>query len=136
MRGEFEHVIDEKGRMFIPSKFRAELGCRFVLTKSVNKCLVAYPTADWEAFEEKLRSFPSNKSTPLLRFFVAASQDMELDGQGRILVPQKLRSYAELDKNIVVVGMIDHLEIWDADAWEGECVSPEAASDIMAELGI
>ena len=136
MRGEFEHVIDEKGRMFIPSKFRAELGCRFVLTKSVNNCLVAYPTADWEAFEEKLKSYPSNKATPLLRFFVGSSQDMELDGQGRILVPQKLRSYAGLDKNIVVVGMIDHLEIWDAEAWENESVSPASAEELMAELGI
>lgn len=136
MRGEFEHVIDEKGRMFIPSKFRAELGCRFVLTKSVNKCLVAYPTADWEAFEEKLKSYPANKSTPLLRFFVGSSQDMELDGQGRILVPSKLRTYADLKKNIVVVGMIDHLEIWDIDEWERESVSPVSAADIMAELGI
>lgn len=136
MRGEFEHVIDEKGRMFIPSKFRAELGCRFVLTKSVNNCLIAYPTADWEAFEEKLKSYPSSKSTPLLRFFVGSAQDMELDAQGRILVPQKLRSYASLGKNIVVVGMIDHLEIWDAEAWEGGSITPEAAADLMAELGI
>ena len=136
MRGEFEHVIDEKGRMFIPSKFRAELGCRFVLTKSVNNCLVAYPTADWEAFEAKLKSYPSSKSTPLLRFFVGSSQDMELDGQGRVLVPQKLRSYAGLEKNIVVVGMIDHLEIWVAEAWENGIVSPETAGELMEELGI
>ena len=136
MRGEYAHVIDEKGRLFIPSKFRTELGCSFVLTKGLGKCLAAYPLSEWALFEQKIKALPTRKSRELQLFFVAPSQDMELDGQGRVLVPQKLRSYAGLEKNIVVVGMIDHLEIWDAEAWENGIVSPETAGELMEELGI
>ncbi len=115
MRGEFEHVIDEKGRMFIPSKFRAELGCKFVLSKNTSGCLVAYPVEEWEAFEAKLKSFPPSKARPLIRFYVGSAYDVELDTQGRVLIPQKLREFAGLGKNVVIYGFVDHLEIWDAD---------------------
>ncbi len=136
MRGEYAHIIDEKGRLFIPSKFRTELGCSFVLTKGLGKCLSAYPLGEWAKLEEKIKSLPTRKSRELQLFFVAPSQDMELDGQGRILVPQKLREYANLTKNLVTVGMIDHLEIWSEEEWEGQNLTPEYISDVLDEAGI
>ena len=122
--------------MFIPSKFRAELGCRFVLTKSVNKCLVAYPTADWEAFEEKIRSLKSKQALELQRYFVAPAQDSVPDGQARVLLSQKLRAHAKLDKNVLVAGMGNHLEIWDEETWDSMNPSAEQIESIMEEAGI
>lgn len=136
MRGEYAHVIDEKGRLFIPSKFRTELGCSFVLTKGLGKCLAAYPLNEWAAFEEKIKALPTRKSRELQLFFVAPSQDMELDGQGRILVPQKLRTYAGLHKSLVIVGMIDHLEIWSEEEWEAQNLTSDYIMDVMDEAGI
>jgi len=136
MLGTYEHVIDEKGRMFIPSKLRSELGCRFVLTKGVNRCLVAYPLKEWEAFEAKLNSFPRSEVAKLIRFFVGSAHDMEIDGQGRILVPQPLRAFAELEKNVMVVGASGCLEIWAAEAWTRGDVEPEEADAIMKKLGM
>lgn len=136
VRGEYAHVIDEKGRLFIPSKFRTELGCSFVLTKGLGKCLAAYPLSEWNLFEEKIKSLPTRKSRELQLFFVAPSQDMELDGQGRVLVPQKLREYASLSKNLVIVGMIDHIEIWDETEWNAQNLTPDYIADVMDEAGI
>ncbi|MBR5543632.1 MAG: division/cell wall cluster transcriptional repressor MraZ [Oscillospiraceae bacterium] len=136
MRGEYAHIIDEKGRLFIPSKFRSELGCSFVLTKGLGKCLSAYPLTAWASLEEKIKALPTRKSRELQLFFVASSHDMELDGQGRILVPQKLREYANLSKNLVTVGMIDHLEIWSEEEWEAQNLTPDYIADVMDEAGI
>ncbi len=136
MRGEFAHVIDDKGRFFIPAKLRTELGVSFVLTKGLGKCLAAYPLSEWALFEEKIKSLPTRKSRELQLFFVAPSQDIELDGQGRMHIPQKLREYAGLSKNLIVVGMIDHIEIWDEDEWNGMNLTPDHIADVMDEAGI
>ena len=87
-------------------------------------------------FEEKIKSLPTRKSRELQLFFVAPSQDMELDGQGRILVPAKLRAYAGLDKNLVIVGMIDHLEIWSEEEWNAQNLTSDYIMDVMDEAGI
>ncbi len=131
MKGEFAHVIDEKGRLFIPAKFRAELGCSFVLTRGLGKCLAAYPISEWKAFEEKIMSYSPRKSRELQLYFVATSHDMELDSQGRILVPAKLRAFAGLEKNLVVVGMVDHLEIWDESEWDKTNLTPDYIMDVL-----
>lgn len=136
MRGEFSHVIDAKGRLFIPAKFREELGYTFVITKGIDKCLYVYPLGEWDIFEAKINALPSKQARPLQLFFVAGSQDCELDGQGRVLVPQKLREYAKLDKNAVVVGMTNHIEIWDEGEWNARELAPESIADIMELSGI
>lgn len=136
MRGEYSHAMDAKGRLFIPAKFREELGYSFVVTKSLDECLSVYPMSAWEDFEAKINSLPTKKARQLKLFFVASAQDCELDGQGRILVAQKLREYASLTKNVVIVGMTDHLEIWDEDKWNGMDLTPDAMADIMEEAGI
>lgn len=136
MRGEYTHVMDAKGRLFIPAKFREELGYTFVVTKGLSKCLSVYPMEEWVKFEGKINSLPTKQARQLQLFFIAAAQDCELDGQGRVLVPQKLRDYAGLSKNIVVAGMTNHIEIWDEDEWNDVNLTPDAIADIMEEAGI
>lgn len=136
MRGEYTHIIDAKGRLFIPAKFREELGYSFVITKGISRCLSVYPMGEWERFEAKINALPTKQARSLQLFFIASAQDCELDAQGRVLVPQKLREYAGLDKNAVVAGMTDHIEIWDESEWNALELSPENIADIMEEAGI
>ncbi len=136
MRGEYTHVIDEKGRLFIPSKLRNALGCSFVITKGLSKCLAVYPMSEWDSFEKKISSLPTKQARQLQLFFVAPAQDCELDGQGRVLVPQKLREYAGLAKNLVIVGMTNHIEIWDESEWNNVSLTTDEIADVMDEAGI
>ncbi len=136
MRGEYTHVIDAKGRLFIPAKFRDELGYSFVITKGLSRCLSIYPMQEWERFEAKINALPTRQARSLQLFFIASSQDCELDGQGRVLIPQKLREYAGLDKNTVVAGMTDHIEVWDESEWNAMELTPESIAGIMEEAGI
>ena len=136
MRGEYTHVIDAKGRLFIPAKFRDELGYSFVITKGLSRCLSIYPMQEWERFEAKINALPTRQARSLQLFFIASSQDCELDGQGRVLIPQKLREYAGLDKNTVVAGMTDHIEVWDEIEWNAMELTPESIAGIMEEAGI
>ena len=136
MRGEYTHVIDAKGRLFIPAKFRDELGYSFVITKGLSRCLSIYPMQEWERFEAKINALPTRQARNLQLFFIASSQDCELDGQGRVLIPQKLREYAGLDKNTVVAGMTDHIEVWDESEWNAMELTPESIAGIMEEAGI
>ena len=136
MRGEYTHVIDAKGRLFIPAKFRDELGYSFVITKGLSRCLSIYPMQEWERFEAKINALPTRQARSLQLFFIASSQDCELDGQGRVLIPQKLREYAGLDKNTVVAGMTDHIEVWDESEWNAMELMPESIAGIMEEAGI
>ena len=117
--GEYNHTIDAKGRLIIPSKFRELLGEEFVLTKGLDGCLFIYPMDEWEAFEEKLRALPlTNKNARTFsRFFVAGATTCELDKQGRILVPGTLREYAGLEKDVILAGNLDRIEVWSKDRW-------------------
>jgi len=118
--GEYNHSIDAKGRIIVPSKFRELLGERFVVTKGLDGCLWVFPSEEWESFSEKLRSLPvANKDArKFVRHFMAGAMDAELDKQGRILLPQNLRDFAELEKDITMVGTGARIEIWDKKAWE------------------
>ena len=117
--GEYSHTIDPKGRLIIPSKFREQLGDEFVLTKGLDGCLSIYPMNEWEKFEEQLRSLPlTNKNARTFsRFFVAGATSCELDKQGRILVPGTLREFAGLEKDVVLTGNINRIEIWSKQKW-------------------
>ena len=117
--GEYNHTIDAKGRLIIPSKFREQLGEEFVLTKGLDGCLSIYPMNEWEAFEEKLRALPlTNKNARTFsRFFVAGATTCELDKQGRILVPQTLREFAGLEKDVVLTGNLNRIEVWSKEKW-------------------
>ncbi len=121
-RGRFEHTIDAKGRLSIPAKFREVLGgeydSRLIVTTN-DGCLVAYPYKEWLVLEEKLASLPrmKNKTMNVLRHFYSGATDFTIDKLGRILVPQALREYAGLNKDVVLIGLMQQFEIWDKDAF-------------------
>ena len=138
--GEYNHSIDTKGRLIIPSRFREELGDEFVVTKGLDGCLFVFPDHEWRAFEEKLRTLPlTNKSArQFARFFVAGATPCELDKQWRILLPKTLREFAGLEKDVVLTGMLNRIEIWSKAKW-AENSSYDDMDDIaeqMTDLGL
>lgn len=140
--GEYNHSIDAKGRLIVPSKFREALGDAFFVTKGLDGCLSVYPTEEWKIFESKLRSLPiTNKNArKFTRFFLAGASECEIDKQGRILIPAPLREYAGLVKDAVLVGVSSRIEIWSRDKWaEINDIDVDDMSDVaehMEELGI
>ena len=139
--GEYQHTVDAKGRLIVPSKFREELGERFVVTKGIDRCLFAYPQSEWKVFEEKLKALPlsSADARKFVRYFFAGAVECELDNQGRIMIPANLREYAGLKKDIVSIGVAERVEIWNKATWneynEGNFVDEELAAK-MEEIGI
>ena len=115
--GEYNHTVDTKGRLIIPSKFREQLGEEFIVTKGLDGCLFVFPQDEWQAFEEKLRTLPLTQkgARQFTRFFVAGATPCELDKQGRILLPATLREFAGLDKDVVLAGMLNRIEIWSKE---------------------
>ena len=140
--GEYEHSIDAKGRLSMPAKLKSEIGDKFVVTKGLEGCLFVYSLAEWQNFEEKLKSFPlTNKNArTLTRFFLAGATECEIDKQGRFLIASNLREYAGLQKEVVIIGVLGRLEIWDKAKWqeynEKENSSVEDIAESLAELGI
>ena len=120
LMGEYHHSIDEKGRIIIPSKFREELGERFIITRGLENCLFVYSLTEWEKIVSKLKALPFTKKDArnFNRFFLSGAQEVELDKQGRINIPSPLVDFASLEKDCVVVGVNDRLEIWSNDKWE------------------
>ena len=142
LTGEFNHSIDSKGRLIIPSKLRDSLGEHFVITKGMDGCLFVYPENEWEAFEEKLRTLPltNKKARDFNRFFLGSAVDGEIDKQGRVLISSSLRTYASLEKEVVLAGVLDKVEIWSKEAWDARTNDIEEniediASD-MEDLGL
>ena len=117
--GEYNHSIDAKGRLIVPSKFREELGNEFVVTAGLDGCLFIYGKKEWKVFEEKLYALPiSNPSArKFSRFFLANACSCEFDKQGRFLLPQNLRTLAGLDKDVILAGIGSRVEIWDREKW-------------------
>ena len=137
MTGTYEHSIDAKGRLFIPAKLREELGVTFYLAMGVDECLAIYPQETWNRFTEKFASLSMSQSAAMRPLFANASK-CELDSQGRIVIPQKLRKYAGLEKDAVIIGVNDRAEIWSAETWnarEEEEMTPEKMKACLAALG-
>ena len=118
--GEYRHNLDAKGRLIIPARFRDQLGDEFTVTRSLDGCLAMYASPEWQALEEKLNALPmtNEKARSLKRFLLGSAATCELDKQGRILLPQVLRDRAGLDKDITLLGVGDHIEIWDTNTYE------------------
>ena len=138
--GEYEHSLDVKGRLIMPSKFREDIGEKFIITKGLDGCLFVFSTEEWTKFEEKLSTLPiSNKDArAFTRFFFAGAIDCELDKQGRFLISSNLRDFAKFIKDVVIVGMNSRIEIWSKEKWQ-ECEDNISADDIaekMEMLGI
>ena len=138
--GEYNHTIDTKGRLIVPAKFRESLGEEFVVTKGLDGFLFVYDEAEWSAFEEKLKTLPiTNKDARnFVRFFLAGATTVEVDKQGRILLPSVLRTFAGLDKDVVLIGVANRVEIWSRERWEGTANfdDMEDIAEHMAELGL
>ena len=138
--GEYNHTIDTKGRLIIPSKFRETLGDEFVVTKGLDGCLFVYDNSEWRSFEDKLKSLPlTNKDArQFVRFFLAGAAAVEVDKQGRILIPAVLREFAGLEKEVVLVGVASRVEIWSKSKWETAAAydDMEEIAEHMAELGL
>ena len=113
--GEFQHTLDAKGRVIMPSRLRDGLGERFVITRGLDHCLFVYPVAEWTRLEQKLSQQPFTKSDARAfnRFFFSGAMEVESDKQGRVLIPQYLRDYAGIEKEVMVIGVADGLEIWN-----------------------
>ena len=138
MTGQYAHNIDAKGRLFIPARLREELGQTFHVTIGLDHCLSIYSDENWNVLVEKIHEMPYNKARGL-RVLSANAVDCEPDAQGRILIPAKLREYAGLQKEVVVIGSFDRAEIWNAGRWaavEAEAFSSGALEQAMARNGM
>jgi len=133
--GEYRHTIDTKKRLAVPSKLRRELGSKAVITRGLDNCLFIFPLSQWNKLVEKLSKLPlGQKDTRgFIRLMLAGAGEVKLDQLGRILIPDYLKQYAGLKKNIVIAGVYNRLEIWDEAKWNLFKQSTEKEVDNMAE---
>lgn len=142
MIGEYEHSLDDKGRVIMPVKLRADIGERFIITKGLDGCLFVFSQLEWSNFERKLKELPlTNKNArDFVRFFLSGAIECELDKQGRFLIANNLREYANITKEIVIIGVGTRLEIWNKEKWKkynsDENISPDDIAENMTMLGI
>lgn len=140
--GEFEHSVDAKGRVIMPVKLREDIGEKFIITKGLDGCLFAYSQTEWNNFEEKLKTLPlTNKNArDFVRFFLSGAVECEIDKQGRFLIPNNLRTYASLLKEIIIIGVGTRIEIWNKENWtqysSDENISADEIAENMTMLGI
>ena len=138
--GEYEHSLDAKGRLIMPSKLRLDIGESFIITKGLDGCLFVFSQNEWNNFETKLKTLPlSDKNARnFVRFFLSGATECEIDKQGRFLIPANLREVAKLDKDVMIVGVGTRLEIWNKDIWQkcGENISADDIAENMTMLGI
>ncbi len=133
--GEYQHTIDDKGRMIVPAKFRDDLGSTFVLTRGLDQCVFGYPMEEWKLLEQKLKNLPFTKkdARAFTRFFFSGAIECQLDKQGRVNVSQPLREHAKLDKDCVVIGVSNRIEIWSKASWVGYYEESESSFEQISE---
>lgn len=140
--GEYSHNLDEKGRVSVPAKFRDDLGASFIVTKGLDNCLFIYSKNEWNTFETKLKDLPltNPNARNFIRFFFSGATECELDKQGRINIPQNLRDYASLNKELLIIGVSTRVEIWDKEKWNtymsSENMDVNEIAIQMSNLGI
>ncbi|MGD8996787.1 MAG: division/cell wall cluster transcriptional repressor MraZ [Anaerolineae bacterium] len=139
--GNFVHILDSKGRLTIPAKFRTDLDKGLVLTRGIDRCLAVFPMDEWEQLAGQVSDLPitDRRARAFQRLLFANASDVFPDKQGRVLIPPRLREYASLDGEVVVAGLNTHIEVWSAEAWEKEREQLEGADfdiDAWAALGI
>lgn len=140
--GEFQHLIDSKGRVILPAKFRGELADGLVVTKGLEDCLFIYPPAEWAKTEEKVRAIPFTNAAgrAFARNFFSGAANGTLDKQGRLMLPPNLREFASLKKDVIVIGVASRVEIWDKAKWAKYSKETEKSyselAEQLADLGI
>lgn len=140
--GEYEHSLDVKGRLIMPAKLREDVGEKFIITKGLDGCLFGFSQNEWTNFEEKLKTLPlTNKNArDFVRFFLSGAIECEIDKQGRFLIASNLREYANMEKDVVIIGVGTRLEIWNREKWKSynssENISADEIAENMTMLGI
>ncbi len=140
--GEYEHSLDAKGRLIMPAKLRTDMGEKFIITKGLDGCLFVFSQNEWSNFESKLKELPlTNKNArDFVRFFLSGATECEIDKQGRFLLVNTLREYAEITKEVIIIGVGTRLEIWDKEKWKkynsDENISADTIAENMTMLGI
>lgn len=138
LSGEYQHNMDLKGRVTIPSKFRDDLGNRFYICKGLDGCIFVLSEEKWNAFLEKLTAIPLSQGRGIQRYFLAGAAEVEPDKQGRILIPQNLRTHAGLEKEITLIGAAERAEIWDTEKWNAYNAqqTEESMDELMNLVGV
>lgn len=138
--GEHYHNMDAKGRVSIPAKFRDDLGGTFVLSKGLDDCLYAYSVKEWEGFQQDLLALRGSDGQMVRRFFFSGATECEIDAQGRVVIPPNFRSYAKLEKELVIIGVSNRAEIWSKTEWEKyiskSSFDSEEIANAMERLGL
>ncbi|MDD2731638.1 MAG: division/cell wall cluster transcriptional repressor MraZ [Candidatus Pacebacteria bacterium] len=137
--GEYHYTIDTKKRLSLPNKFRKEIGAKVIITKGLENCLVVYPIKEWEVKSEKVGNLPDSQTEArgYSRIILSGAMEIEIDKLGRILIPDYLKKYADLKKNIVICGLFNKLEIWDQEKWEEyKSKTEEEVEELASRLGI
>ena len=140
--GEYEHSLDAKGRLIMPAKLREDMGEKFIVTKGLDGCFFGFSQTEWVNFEEKRKTLPlTNKNArDFVRFFLSGAIECEIDKQGRFLISSNLREYANMEKDVVIIGVGTRLEIWNKDKWKvcnsEENISADEIAENMTMLGI
>ena len=136
--GQYKHTIDIKKRLALPAKFRGELGSNVIVTKGIENCLVVYTEKEWEQMSLKLGNLPisQGEARSFARHLLASAMEVSLDKLGRILIPDYLKDYASLEKNVIVCGLSNRLEIWDEKKWDNYTKDAEkGVEEIVSKLG-
>ena len=133
--GQYSHTLDDKKRLMMPAKIRRSLGEEIVITKGLDNCLFVYPLPEWQKLADKLAKLPISQGNArsFARLILAGASEAEIDSLGRILIPDYLREYAHLNKEIVIVGVYNRLEVWDKSSWEEYRKNSENSSNDLAE---
>lgn len=133
--GEYTHSIDVKGRLAIPAKFRSHMSAGAIITRGLDKCLFVFDKGEWEKLVAKITALPiaHANSRAFGRLMLSGASDVDLDIQGRILVPEYLREYGELKKQVIITGLHTRMEVWDKTRWQEYKAKTEAESDQIAE---
>ena len=135
---EYRYSLDAKNRIFIPAKYREILGDSFIITRRLDTCLALYTTEEWEKYSEKIKALPDSVAMELKRFIFPKTLLAEPDSQGRVIIPNDLKEYAQLEKNAVIIGVGDHAEIWSESLWDEreKTKDIEGLRELMRQLGL
>jgi MraZ protein len=138
LTGTYRHTLDAKYRVFVPAKMREKLGASFVITVNTDKCLSVYSNEEWAKFTDRLAQLPRTQARDMIRFLSRNAAEVVPDAQGRVIIPDTLREFAGIDKNVVIIGVLDHAEIWDEARWDEheKSLDMDAMTAQMIELGL
>ena len=136
--GEFQHNIDAKGRVIVPARFREDLGETFYVAKGLDRCLFVFPPAEWARLQARICAMPISKARKLQRFFFSGAAELVPDRQGRVLIPQPLREYAGLTKDVTFIGAASRAELWNTERWTAfnADLNEESIAEAMDELDL